>query len=405
MDATLSAGEPTLLISRSALWHNVRLIRRQLAAGVGICAVVKADAYGHGAQLVVDALRKFTPGDSEADHPCVDRVAFASMDEAAQVAQPDCPVHILRPIEGVYVSGHREAIEHAIRNGWILSVLSVEAANDLARLAQRMGMRARVGVMIDTGMTRCGAPPALVPALLDRIRAHAAIKLVSLSTHFVSSERRGDERMPSQLAQFLQLTSPISSEMPGRLVRHAANSAAVFAFPRAHLDLVRPGLALYGIEPSGRPNLSRPLRPVLKWVAPLVAIHDVNPGTTVGYGGGWRASRLSRIGLIPVGYADGYSRRFSGSASVIVQGKPAPVVGAVSMDLTTIDLTDLPEARVGDVVTLLDSDPLSPASVYELARIDQTIPYEIVARLGARLRRVPVDPADLEVPEMESEVD
>jgi alanine racemase len=184
----------------------------------------------------------------------------------------------------------------------------------------------------------------------------------------------------------------------GRVVRHAANSAAAFFRPDAHFDMVRPGVALYGIDPTLRPSADRTLRPAMKWTAPLVGIKDARKGTCVGYAQTWTAGRDTRVGLVPVGYADGYPRCFSNRAAVVVHGRPAPVIGRVSMDLTTVDLTDVPQAVVGDEVTLLDSDPLSPASVYALARWAETIPYEVFCRIGQRVRRVAVEPEDVPPP-------
>jgi alanine racemase len=154
--------------------------------------------------------------------------------------------------------------------------------------------------------------------------------------------------------------------------------------------MVRPGLGLYGIDPTGRPHLSRPLRPVMKWTAPLISVRSIPKPTGVGYGQSWIAPRDTRIGLVPVGYADGYPRRFGGEAVVMVNGRAVSVVGRVSMDMMTIDLGDHP-AQVGDEVTLLDDDPLSPASVYQLAEWDQTIPYEIFCRIGSRIPRIAID--------------
>jgi alanine racemase len=158
--------------------------------------------------------------------------------------------------------------------------------------------------------------------------------------------------------------------------------------------MVRPGIALYGIDPTGRPCINRALRPVMKWTAPLIGVRDVPAGTNIGYGQTYRAGRDMRVGLVPVGYADGYWRAFSNRADMIVNGMPCPVVGRVSMDLTTIDLSRAKHAMIGDEVTILDNDPLSPASVYHLARLADTIPYEILSRVGARVRRVAIDPSE-----------
>src|SRR5207237_3319377 len=137
----------------------------------------------------------------------------------------------------------------------------------------------------------------------------------------------------------------------------------------SHFDMVRPGLALYGIDPSGKPSIDRSLRPVMKWTAPLISVRDVPAGTSVGYGQTFTAPRDLRVGLVPVGYADGYCRAFSNRADMLVCGVPCPVIGRVSMDLTTIDLSRVPHAMTGDEVTILDDDPLSPTSVYHLAKL------------------------------------
>ena len=152
--------------------------------------------------------------------------------------------------------------------------------------------------------------------------------------------------------------------------------------------MVRPGLSLYGVDPTFAPAVDRPLRPALKWTAPLIGIRDVPKGTPVGYGQTWLAPRDTKIGLVPVGYADGYLRAFSSKASMLLAGRTVPVVGTVSMDSTTLDLGPDSHAVIGDEVTVLDDNPLSPASAYALARWADTIPYEIFCRIGPRVKRV-----------------
>src|SRR6185437_10729876 len=192
--------------------------------------------------------------------------------------------------------------------------------------------------------------------------------------------------------RFRRCTDPYADLFRGKVMRHAANSGAVFFLPAAHLEMVRPGIALYGIDPTGAPSVSRALRPVMKWTAPLIGIRQVRRGICVGYGQTWQAARDTRIGLVPVGYADGYLRGYSNRAVMLVHGKPAPVVGRVSMDLATIDLGGIPQAQVGDEVKLLDNDPLSPVSVYALSKWSDTIPYEVFCRIGKRVQRVAVAP-------------
>jgi alanine racemase len=392
MDLKQTRGEPRLLISRSSLLQNVRTIRNVLRPGTKICAIVKADGYGHGGALVADALCNFAT--DQTDSPAVDQFAVASIDEAAALVETLLPITILRPVENVFLGRQRSALEHAIRSGWTLTLTTAAAADDVARIALACGRRARVQVMVDTGMTRAGVSLSQTEYVIRRVLSRPILQLVAVGTHFANSEIAGDAFTTAQLNRFHQVTDSIAEELDGKLMRHAANSGAVFFTPDAHFDMVRPGLALYGIDPAGRPSMSRLLRPVMKWTAPLIGIRDITAGTTVGYGQTFCAPRDMRVGLVPVGYADGYQRAFSNRGVMLLQGETCPVVGRVSMDLTTIDLTNTPHASLGDEVTLLDSDPLSPCSVYELAKWADTIPYEIFVRIGARVKRVATDPQD-----------
>ncbi len=390
MDAKHTLGEPRVLISRSALLHNAKLIRRALPERVRVCAVLKADAYGHGAALVADTFCNFSTDAGDA-RPAVEAIAVASLSEAAGLPILEgTTIIVLRPIENIFIGRQRGKIEEAVQNDWVLTIGTPAAADDLARIAMSCGRRAAVQVMVDTGMTRCGTPLERLTDLLHKITARSSLRLAGICTHLANAERPRDPFTVHQLARFREATDDLATAMPGRFLRHAANSGAVFYSPASHLDMVRPGISLYGIDPSGRPDLNRPLRPALKWTAPLIAVHAVPKGTGVGYGQSWIAPRDTQIGLLPVGYADGYPRCFGGRAFVMAGGRPVPVVGRVSMDMTTIDLGDAP-ANVGDEITLLDSDPLSPVSVYELAKWAETIPYEIFCRIGPRIPRVAVD--------------
>ena len=408
MDAKHSLGEPRVLISRSALLHNARLIRQTVAGGNGapvdgvgngagggprVCAIVKADAYGHGAAVVADALCNFADGPFGAAGPAVDALAVATIDEAAALPEVGVPVVVFRPVENAYLGRQRQKLEEAIRAGWVLTVCGAAAADDLARLAVACGRRAAVQVMLDTGMTRSGCCPQHLDDLLRRVDARPSLRLVGLCTHFSNAEEAGSPHTLEQFRRFRARTDAYAAANP-RVLRHAANSGAIFFAPQTRLDMVRPGISLYGVDPTGRPGLDRNLRPVLRWTAPIVGIRDVRAGTGVGYGQTWAAPRDTRIGLLPVGYADGYARSFSNRAVVMIGGRPAPVVGRVSMDSVTVDLGEHPGAALGDEVVLLDNDPLSPASVYRLAEWDETIPYEILCRIGKRVGRVAIDPEE-----------
>jgi alanine racemase len=395
MDAKSTLGKPRLLISCQSLCHNATLIRKRLPSRTRMCAVVKANAYGHGAGIVADALGT---ADLSLNTSPADAFAVADLDEAAALDNVRQPIIVLRPVENVFLGQHRSRLENAIRHGWILTVCSPAAAGDLARVAQACRQRAAVQIMIDTGMAREGVPPDAVPHLIDAIRSLPALRLVGLATHFARGEEHDHPFNGEQLDRFLRCTDPIAHTTALSIGRHAANSAAIFFAPAAALDMVRPGISLYGIDPSGKPCVDRPLRPVLEWLAPIVAIHDIPAGASVGYGQSWRAASAARIGLVPVGYADGYPRSLSSRGTMIVHRKPVPVVGKVCMDMTCLDLTAVPHAAIGDEATVLDPDPLSPASAYAIAKLADTIPYEILSRIGPRIRRVAIDPVTVPTP-------
>ena len=371
MSVKYSQGEPRLLISRSALLHNARILRRAIGAEVRICAILKADGYGHGAEIVADTLCNFTR-DASSLRPAVDAIAVATIDEALALPDVPVPVIVFRPVENLFVGRQRSKIEQAIRDGLVLTVCSQSAAEDLARIAMACGRRAAIQIIVDTGMTRSGVNHSEFPELLEKIATRPSLRLTGVCTHFANADDPGDACTIEQIDRFTAVTH--TPAIGPKVTRHAANSAAIFFHPQSHFDMVRPGLALYGIDPIGKPSLDRPLRPAMRWTAPLIGIRDVDRGTSVGYAHTWQAPADTRIGLVPVGYADGYLRCFSNEATVMIGGRAAPVVGRVSMDLITIDLGRHPQAAIGDEVTLLDNDPLSPASVYRLAEMAQTIP-------------------------------
>ncbi len=401
MDAKYALGEPRLMISRANLLHNARVLRQRLLPGTDICAIVKADAYGHGAGIVADALANIADGPEQ--KPAVEQLAVATIEEAVQL--PDSvglPITVLRQIENVFLGRQRFAIEHAIvKKRVTLTIATRSAAADLARIAMKIGRRVDVQVMVDSGLTRCGTRIDALPDLLRRIESLSALRLTSLATHFANSEIAHDPYTIEQLRKFMLATDVYVESKQGKVTRHAANSGGVFFTPRAHLDMVRPGISLYGIDPTGRPNVDRALKPVMKWTAPLIGIHDVKAGTAVGYGQTFVAPRDLRVGLVPIGYADGYLRSLSDKGVMLIGDSRCPVIGRISMDLTTIDLANAPHAHIGELITIVDDDPLSPASAYEISRLADTIPYELFTRIGPRVKRLAVDPTDVDLPSAE----
>lgn len=392
MDVTPFPDQPRLLISRDALLHNMRQIRRRLLPGTKVCAMVKADAYGHGADLVCDALCNF-----ESDHlptPAADMLGVGCIEEAAALSETSLPVLVLRTVENSYIGPARSTIEHAIRSGWTLTLGTGSAADDVARIAMSIGKRAVVHVMVDSGMSRCGCAADQLADLLTRIDSHSSLSLFSVGTHLATADVPNDPFVAEQLGRFRAATDALCAARKKPVIRSVANSGGIFFSPATHLNMVRPGIALYGVDPTCQPNLNRPLKPVAKWTANLISILPARAGSSIGYGRTWQSNRDTRIGLVPVGYADGYPRLLGNKAMMIVAGRAVPVVGRVSMDLTTVDLHDVPQARIGDEVIVMDDDPVSPASVYALAESAHTIPYELFTRIGPRVKRVAVQKAE-----------
>ena len=405
-----TAGRPRLLVNRRALLANVRKLRAAAGENTRLCAVVKADAYGHGASGVADVLTNFYTNDLPA--PAADAFAVATIAEAEQLGDVEVPVMVLRPVECVYLGDNRAELEAAISRGFVLSIISAAAADDVARIAERLDMRANVQIMLDTGMSREGCDAndfrEVVAAAVNR----PSLRLAAVGTHFSDGELEHDAYNDEQLRLFHEALDPILPYLPAGVIKHAANSGGTFFSEDDSLDMVRPGLSLYGIDPTGRPSAARALRPAAKWTAPLLTVRDLPAGATVGYGRTWRAARETRIGLVPVGYADGYPRSLGGRSVVRVDA-PAddatardaycPVVGRVSMDYLTVDLTPAPWAAAGDSVTLLDDDPLSRCSAYALAEAAGTIPYELFCNIGPRVLRVGVNPTDAEMTTQETD--
>jgi alanine racemase len=363
MDLKRTQGEPRILISRAALLHNATLIRRRLAPGTRLCAVIKSNAYGHGGDIVADTLANFSADDS--DSSAADCFAVGCIDDAADLAEQRLPIMVLRPVENAFMGRQRQMIELAIRCGWTLTLTSTPAADDVARIATAAAGRAAVQIMVDPAGTHGGASLDQLDALLHRVTLRSALRLVGIAMHCTG------DGMDEQVARFRAATEPFITQSNQRILRHAAGSAALLSWTEAHLDMVRPGLALYGLHPAGRPSLAVALRPALRLTAPIIAIRD-------------------GLGVLPIGYGDGYPR-WAEDGVATVHGVASPVAN-VGIDMMTLDLTRVPHVTLGDDVTLIDPDPLSPCSAYAIARAVRTTPCELLMRLSPRLPRVAVEP-------------
>jgi alanine racemase len=351
-------------INLAALRHNLGLVR-QLAPATKAMAVVKANAYGHGALIVAQAL-----------DPLADALAVACIEEAQALREEGITAPILL-LEGVFDPA--ELGVAAAQNIWV----TIDNEQQLrwleeARLPRPLGC----WLKLDTGMHRLGATPGQAGDFYRRLKASSnARDDVILSTHFASADELGSDQTRMQLQQF----DAACRDLPGQ--RSAANSAGVLAWPASHYDWVRPGYMLYGNSPLGsdHPN-ARNLQPVMTLVSAVISLRDVAAGETVGYGATWTAARPSRIATVCIGYGDGYPRLAPNGTPVLVNGRRAGLAGRVSMDMITVDVTDLPGVSIGDEVVLWgDGLPVG-----EIAQHSGTIGYELTTRMPARTPRVVV---------------
>jgi alanine racemase len=360
-------------VDLAALRKNVDVIAAAVGPGVGILAVVKADAYGHGALACARALERKVWG-----------FGVSLVEEGVELRRGgiEAPIVVLGSFYGY---AHRDLVAYRLT-----PVISDEHDVDkLARAADEMAA-GRVGVhlKIDSGMSRLGVRPegGRLDAMLAHLAATPAVELTGLCSHLASAD--ADDRAPTdeQLERFAAARARVLAAGFAPALTHVANSAGTLRFPDARYDLVRPGLGLYGYSPSPAAEFAG-LRPALSLKSRIVAVRDLQPGEHVSYGGLWTAAVPARIATVPIGYADGYSRRLTGQAEVLIGGRRCPVAGAITMDMIMVDVTAV-SAKIGDDVVLLGSQGDQRIGADELARWGGTIPWEIFTGISKRVPRI-----------------
>ena len=345
----------------------------ECVAPARLTAVVKANAYGHGIVPVARALA-----------PHCARLCVYALSEAVALrdAGVRAPIHVLGPVPAAELD-----VAHAA--GAQLTLWDRELyARQVASVARRRRRAFAVHAKIDTGVVRLGLPVDDAPAVLAQYAATPELELAGAFTHLAAAEEIDSTFTLEQLARFHLATQSLDA----RVERHAAATAAAILWPEARLDAVRCGIGLYGIWPSDESEtLMRDrglmLEPALSWRTRIVALHDVVPGTTVGYGRTWSADRATRVATLPIGYAEGLPRSAGNAAHALVRGRRVPMVGRICMNMAFLDVTDVPDAAAGDAVTLIGRDGEARITAEELAAACGTIGYEIVARLPADVPR------------------
>jgi alanine racemase len=349
-------------VSRAAVEANCALLRSKLSGGTQLCAVVKAGGYGHGA---AECARAAVKGGAS-------WIAVATADEAAELRGAGIDSRLL--VMGALT---RNDLETALGADADVSVWTSE-------LLDAAGPSARVHVKLDSGMGRLGTKdPAEVEALCDRAAERS--QLAGVWTHFATADERGDEHFPAQLEKFSAVAQAVKARHPGT-VAHAANSAATLRDPAAHFDLVRCGVAIYGLDPFQRDPDEQGLEPALSLHSYVAAVKRFEPGDSAGYGRSWRASEPTWVGTLPIGYGDGWRRALSNNADVLVRGRRYPLVGTVSMDNITIDLGPRTDVEPGDEAVLIGRQGDERILAEEVAERLATINYEVTCGIGRRVR-------------------
>ena len=355
-------------IDLGAVQDNVHALRGLLHKGTRLLAVVKADAYGHGAVAVARAAL-----DAGAAS-----VGVATIDEGIELRAAG----IRAPILLLGYTPPEEA-ETVVAHGLAATVFQPETARALSAAAGRAGLPVRVHLKIDTGMGRIGVAPSRALALARELSALGGVVLEGCCTHFATADQLDLEPARVQLKTFLTVLRRLEDAGVPPGIRHAANSAAVLALPEAELDMVRPGIALYGIPPASHLGERVRLRPAMRLRARVSHVKRVEAGTPIGYGHVYRTARATTIATVPIGYGDGYPRLAGGRSDVALGSRRLPVVGRVSMDQCTIDADDA-AVRVGDEVELWGEG----VRIEEVAVAAQTIAYEILTGVSRRVPRI-----------------
>ena len=355
-------------IDLDALAHNVRILKSQ-AKGAALLAVVKANAYGHGAVAMARA----------AVAAGADRLGVICIDEGEQLRRADITAPIL-------VMGHTPAEEarRLVDLSLTPSVVSRETALALARLASERGIEVAVHLKVDTGLNRYGLPPSEAADLGRWLRDLGGIQVEGLFTHFASA----DEGDKSYALEQHRLFLSAAEQLDWVPIRHVSNTATLLDMPDMSLEMVRPGLGIYGCYPSAQVNRSLPLRPALSLKSRVARLTSLAPGESVSYGRAWRAPRPSLIGLVLCGYADGLPRALSNRGSALVRGQRAPIVGRVCMDMCMVNLSDIPDVAVDDEVVIIGRQGEEEISADEVAELCGTISYEILCGISARVSRL-----------------
>lgn len=365
------------VIELDAAVENIENMRKKLAPETRILAVIKAGGYGHGAVQIAKRLENFE---------YIFGYAVATAEEAFELRQNELRKPIL-------ILGYTfpDCYERLVAEDIRPTVFRADMTRELSAAALKMGKRLKVHIKVDTGMSRIGVfPDDSGIAFVKEVMELPGLEIEGMFTHFARADERDKTSAEEQFAKFVHFTERVERELTLRIpLKHCANSAAILEMPETSLDLVRAGIALYGLWPSEEMDREKSeLRPMFSLYSHIVYVKVLPVGTPVSYGGIYVTDGKRRIATIPVGYGDGYPRGLSGKGDVLICGRRAPIVGRVCMDQFMVDVTEIPEAKEGDLVTLIGKDGAEQITMEELGELSGRFNYELACDFGNRIPRV-----------------
>jgi alanine racemase len=362
------------LVDLDAIAHNVRAVLSRTGPGVQTYAVVKANAYGHGAVPVARA----------ALEAGAHRLAVARVDEAVQLRRAGIDAPML-----VFTYTLPAEAERVVTGDLAVAIASVEGARALSARAGALGRTATAHVKVDTGMGRYGLLPDEVVPFLEAVSGLPDLRLEGIMTHFAVADEADKTYTREQFARFRAVLDAARAAGHTFALRHCANSAAVIDLPETHLDAVRPGVMLYGLYPSGEVSHDDvALRPAMELHAHIARVKTLPPGSSISYGRTHITDRPTRVVLVPAGYGDGVHRLLSNRGAVLIDGRRAPIIGRVCMDQFMVDATGIDGAARDDPIVLFGQQGDASLPAEEVARWAETINYEVVTAISARVPRV-----------------
>ncbi|HEX4604560.1 MAG TPA: alanine racemase, partial [Candidatus Angelobacter sp.] len=380
-DLSGAIAQRCLWVNLAAIEGNIARFRRHCGASVHIVAMLKALAYGTELAQLGSWMSQLG----------IHHIGVSSANEGVAVRKTGADQDIL-----VFLS-EREDVDNLLSYRLTPVIYSAELVDAFTTALAGSGHILNVHLKVDTGMHRLGVPPQIAVELAQRIRSSGVMRLTGVCTHFASAEDPGsDDFTRQQIATFNQVIAGLKASGFGDLQIHAANTAGAIRFPEAHYNMVRIGLGLYGIYPSeaGRQELGFDLGLELAVgvTSRITGIQEFAPGDTLGYNRTFTATRPTKAGIVPFGYDDGLPWRLSGIGQVLVEGRPAPIVGRISMDQMQVDLTDIAGVSIGAEVLLYGTHNGHTLRPEQVARMAGTIPYELLTRLGERVHRIYIEP-------------